>query len=126
MRHRCYDEINEYQKALEDINLMIKMDHLNPCHFNDRAVFFEKYGNYDKAIEDYSMAIHLNSEAFDRYLLRASCFYKMGDLLNAEKDVITAHDMISGTDRYDTFLIYVSPIASFASDCIKRHKSKKI
>ena len=53
----------EYEKAIENFNLAIKINPDDPQLYHLRGLSYEKMNNFDKAIDDYNVAIKLSTGA---------------------------------------------------------------
>jgi len=53
----------EYEKAIENFNLAIKINPDDPQLYYLRGLSYEKMENFDKAIEDYTLALNLSTGA---------------------------------------------------------------
>src|SRR4030095_6041275 len=58
--------------------------------FNARgSLLFDKFQKYNEALADFAKAIELNPEA-EYFYKRSNCYFKLGDMMNAKADAITA------------------------------------
>ena len=58
----AYKMLEQYQKALEDLNRAIQLDPNYSDAYNNRGTVYDKLNQNDKAISDYSRAIQLNPQ----------------------------------------------------------------
>ena len=66
-RANLYQEIDEYQKALQDINKALELNENYDMGFLNRAGINMKLGNNKEACEDYKKAIELEVETNDHF-----------------------------------------------------------
>ncbi|WP_048323822.1 tetratricopeptide repeat protein, partial [Crocosphaera watsonii] len=55
-----YNELGNYNRAIEDLNKAIRLDINFAKAYNNRGFSYDKLGNYKKAIENYKEAIRLD------------------------------------------------------------------
>jgi hypothetical protein len=60
-RAGVYEEDGQYEKALKDYTMAIKLEPQNPFYYNSRGDFYLKLKKYGQAIKDYTKAIELSS-----------------------------------------------------------------
>jgi tetratricopeptide (TPR) repeat protein len=74
LRGQVYDEMKNYQRAINDYTSYISADSKNPKAWALRAEANYNLGNSDKAARDYSRAIELEPENVEFYYKRASVY----------------------------------------------------
>jgi tetratricopeptide (TPR) repeat protein len=58
-RAGAYEELGNYEKAIEDYSEVIRLDPQDDIAYIARGCVYAKLGNYEKAIEDYDKAVSL-------------------------------------------------------------------
>lgn len=81
---------NEYDRALEDFNISIKMNSKNAKVFINRANIYGLKQQFDKALQDYSSAIALDNKDAQTFFNRGITYSIMKRFDEAEKDYSTA------------------------------------
>lgn len=61
-RGNAYDNLKEYDKAIEDYDKAIELDPKFAYTYNGRGITYYKKGNYDKAKKDFDYAIKLDPD----------------------------------------------------------------
>jgi tetratricopeptide (TPR) repeat protein len=104
-RSFAYLGLNEFERAIEDCNRVIKTD-LTPITRSEpvppyvadayvhRGVAFARMGQHDKAIADFTDAIHLAPDVPTAYEQRAQSYRATGDTKAAATDERTANDLV--------------------------------
>ena len=78
--------IHNLNKAIRDLNKVIRLDPENALAYISRGTAYDKKGDYDNAIKDYDKAIKLNSEDAEAYLLRGDAYLGKADYDSAIAD----------------------------------------
>ena len=84
---------NEYDRALEDFNISIKMSSVNPKVFTNRANIYGLKNQFELALADYSRAIELDPTDVQTFFNRAITFSRMKQYDKAAADYSTALTM---------------------------------
>ena len=77
-RGTAYDDLNQYEKALTDLNKAISLDPKNAMAYNNRGVAYELLGKHELAIQDYDKAIEINQNYADAYSNRGISYRNLG------------------------------------------------
>ena len=86
-RAYAYDDLEDYQRAIEDCTNAIQFDSPRLVDaYNNRGEAYRKSGIYAKAIEDYNKAIELNSNYFRAYSNRGIAYRSLGNYDKAFTD----------------------------------------
>jgi tetratricopeptide (TPR) repeat protein len=92
-----YRKLGQFEEALADLTLSIKLDSTVRGAYNHRANLYLALGRYQKAIDDYTVAIKLSPPDDDHEILqlrgsRAAAFEKLGrhDLAAQDRKQIDA------------------------------------
>jgi clan AA aspartic protease (TIGR02281 family) len=79
-RSRCYHEIGDFEKAIEDITKCIEMGNGRDYYaIAERADFFRENGKYDEAIADFTKMIEILPTNAYAYYKRGWCYELKGD-----------------------------------------------
>lgn len=92
-RTRCYREMGEYAKAIDDISRGIEMFPEEEALFSSRAEIYRSAGMYDKAISDYTACIEKDPSYGKYYYARGRCYASCGDEERAMEDYNTGIDL---------------------------------
>jgi tetratricopeptide (TPR) repeat protein len=77
----------EYDRALQDYNQAIRLNHNNANAYNNRGMIYKIRGEYDRAIEDYSEAIWLSNNDYPAaFFNRAKSYFAKGQYDRALAD----------------------------------------
>lgn len=85
-RGLAYYKLNNYQKALEDLNKTIEIDPQYMNVYYDRGVVYQDVGNYREAMNNYSKAIEINPQFDKAYNNRGNVSLQLGDYPHAIED----------------------------------------
>lgn len=99
-RARAYMELQEYQKALDDLNVAITLNPKDPVTYNNRGVVFFFMKKYDKAFEDYNKAKDLDPFYADVYSNLGHIFYLKGNQEEAIRNFFKALDLSPTKPEY--------------------------
>jgi tetratricopeptide (TPR) repeat protein len=88
-RGELYEDLGQYQRAIEDYSQAIRLDPNLGRAYRYRAGVYEDLGQYHRAIEDYSQAIRLFPVPFS-YLSRGHSNYYLGQYQRAVEDYTQA------------------------------------
>ncbi|CAK8677862.1 unnamed protein product [Clavelina lepadiformis] len=77
---------NQQHEALDDLNVLLKINKTNVDGYRSRADIFATLGDYTMAVVNYSQVIKLAPDNEEPYFQRASIFEKTGDMLLAMED----------------------------------------
>ncbi len=94
----------DVERAIKDFARSIQLRSFasDTAYFN-RGYSFNLQGEYEKAIHDLDVAIKLNNQNVRAFLQRALAFYKLGDIVSAEVDVLAAIDLGKSVDELKAF-----------------------
>jgi lipoprotein NlpI len=82
-----YQEIKEYDKAIEECSKHISEDGWNKAiTYNNRANAYKAKGDLERAISDYNKAIELNPEYANAFNNRGNTYYALGNIEHAIAD----------------------------------------
>ena len=90
-RAYAYDDLKNYQQAIEDCSKAVQFD--NPRlidAYNNRGEAYRKSGNYKQAIADYDKAIELNPQYTRAYSNRGIAYKNLGNYEQAFSDYAKA------------------------------------
>ncbi len=90
MRGNIYFELNRYDRALIDLNYILKAQPDNLEALNKRAMIYYQLLQFEDAVKDINNALVLNQDSGELYYLRALCFVKMKRFNEACSDAIKA------------------------------------
>jgi clan AA aspartic protease (TIGR02281 family) len=91
LRAICYEDIEDYSKALADLNKVLKNYAKNIFLSEDkvyekRGLIYEKVDNYDAALSDYTAALKINPENIDAWFYRANLYSHLENYSAADAD----------------------------------------
>ena len=90
----AYDELGQYQRAIEDYNEVIRLKpDFSEVIYYLRGDVYTILGNYNQAIKDYNKAIELNPQHADVYVSRGVAYGKIGNYKQAIKDLNRAIEL---------------------------------
>lgn len=110
-RARAYTEQGNFEKALADVNLLMRSLADAPQIINLRANTYKAMKRYDDAIKDYTRAIQIQlgakkidkKDLADTYNARGLCHLEKKDWANSKKDIDAAIILQpNGTNYYNT------------------------
>jgi protein O-mannosyl-transferase len=84
-RGEVYLQRKEYDKAMEDFNMAIKIEP-NFMAYTNRGKVYEETKEYDKAIADYNQAIKVEPSRMEAYINRGNTYYKIKEYDKAIDD----------------------------------------
>lgn len=97
-------ELEEYEWAIEDYELIVKYDSLNYTTYYNKASAYSKIGNNEQALKDYSTCLKLNPNYTSAYLNRGFLYM---DLENYKKAIIDYKKVIDlGEVGYEIAFAY--------------------
>ena len=115
-RAYAYDDLKDYQKAIEDCTKAVQFDSPRLVDaYNNRGEAYRKSGIYAKAIEDYNKAIELNSNYFRAYSNRGIAYRSLG---NYDKAFADYNKAIELNPNYE----YVYNNRGWAYYCLKQYE----
>jgi tetratricopeptide (TPR) repeat protein len=92
-RGRAYTDLNEYHKALEDINHALRLDPKLPFAYVARARTYLGMGQFPRALEDADKALQLNSTLPNAYFLRGVAKRRLSRGVDGTDDIKKACDL---------------------------------
>jgi tetratricopeptide (TPR) repeat protein len=87
----AYKLKGDYDRALQDYDQAIRLNHNNANAYNNRGIIYKIKGEYDRAIEEYSQAIWLSNNDYpSAFFNRAKAYFAKGqyDRALADFDVV--------------------------------------
>src|ERR1700730_6090455 len=87
----AYKLKGDYDRALQDYDQAIRLNHDNANAYNNRGIIYKIKGEYDRAIEEYSQAIWLSNNDYPAaFFNRAKAYFAKGqyDRALADFDVV--------------------------------------
>lgn len=99
--------LQQYEDAINDCNIAIRLDPVNPAYMTRGAAYYFSYKN-EEALADFSMAIHLNHNPAYAYKLRADVKRDQRYYLDALYDYQDALK-IAQQDRNDFLIAQITP-----------------
>lgn len=90
-RGSCYNELNEYEKAITDFTIAIELDPEENTLYYDRGDLYLKLKEYEKSIQDYDKAIDLGFDTYLVYTHRAVAYHYLGNDVKAMENFVTAY-----------------------------------
>ncbi|CAH1776552.1 unnamed protein product [Owenia fusiformis] len=98
-RHMLYILQNNDDKALEDLQMILKHHKTHSGAYRSRAEIYKRRGDIMMAIINYSQALKFNPEDYESYYCRAEMYEENGDMLLALEDYAEATKLMpSKTD----------------------------
>jgi tetratricopeptide (TPR) repeat protein len=85
-RGSAYDELGQYQRAIEDLNKSILLKPNYNLAYCNRGTAYAGLGQYQRAVEDFNKAIHLKPDFADAYHSRGTIYYNLGQKQLAIED----------------------------------------
>ncbi len=76
-RALIYEEMGDFDKALADLDAVVKMDPKNFDSYEQRGQIYAKKGDFKKAISDFTQVIILNPNYAGGYVYRATALEKL-------------------------------------------------
>ena len=76
-RGNAYSVKGDYDRAIQDYDVAIRLDPTYPKPFNNRGLAYQKKGDYDRAIKDFDEAIKLDPKYGYAFANRADTYQKM-------------------------------------------------
>ncbi len=99
-RKRANAELKNYGKAIEDCNMLLKMEPDSAEVYRDRADYYMKINNFAQAVKDYSQSIKFDdTKTSSNYLMRAAAYDKLKQTALANADRETARKLDLGLKR---------------------------
>ncbi len=98
LRSMMYSAIREYKKAIEDMNVFIKIDPEKPRAYMWRATAYEQDGQLDKALADYQLGLKVSKNYEYRFHI-ARIFEKKGKLNDAIAEMTAVIKLQPGEDE---------------------------
>ena len=93
-RKRANAELGNYRNAVDDCNILLKMEPDSAEVYRDRADYHMKLNNYAEAVKDYSQSIKFDdTRTSSNYLMRARAYDKLKQPALAAADRETAHKL---------------------------------
>ena len=91
-RAYVYLELRNFEKALDDVNMAIKLDEDNYDYFDSRGEILMTMGKLNEAIEDLNYALSKNIDFVPSLDNRAKCYRKLAE---SEQDDTKKADLIA-------------------------------
>lgn len=85
-RAKAYIELKQYKPALDDANILVKLDPKAAWAYYQRARVYDELKDYKHEIEDLTTAINLDPDFKFAYSNRADAFEKIGQKELAKRD----------------------------------------
>lgn len=107
LRHRAeaLSRMRDFDRALEDATLAIKIDPNNFMAYCTRGVILGKQKKYELAIADFNRGLHINTHESSLYYYRGSISFLTGHLDSAVKDFGVSIDLATTRrDKVDGFV----------------------
>ena len=83
----AYKLKGDYDRALQDYDQAIRLNHNNANAYNNRGVIYKIKGEYDRAIEEYNQAIWLSNNDYPAaFFNRAKAYFAKGQYDSALAD----------------------------------------
>lgn len=102
-RGNAYDEIGEYDKALDDMNKAIELNSNDAEVYCNRGIVYENLGDSQAALMDYNKAIELNPNYAAPFNNRATIYLKQHRTELALADIRKAFELEKeDAEQYDT------------------------
>jgi tetratricopeptide (TPR) repeat protein len=89
----CYNELKDFDKALADYSIAIKLNLKLAEAYNNRGNVYSKQKAYDKALADFSKAIELNPNFAEAYYNRGNVYHNRKDYDKALVDYTKAIEL---------------------------------
>ena len=86
-RGMAYDDMGQYQRAINDYNEAIRLQPDLAAAYSNRGVAYGKLGQQQRAIEDYNAAISLQPALAKAYINRGGAFIILNQNLHAIEDL---------------------------------------
>jgi tetratricopeptide (TPR) repeat protein len=78
-RCQAYNQLGQYDKALADCDMAIKLTPSTASPYNNRGVTHEMRGDFDAALKDYDQAVALDPKFAGALANRGDVYSKKGD-----------------------------------------------
>lgn len=85
-----YEIKQEYDKAIADHDVAIKVDPKNAAPYNNRGSVYLAKQDYEHAIADFDMAVKLNPKYAEAFFNRGIAKRNHGDMAGGEEDIAQA------------------------------------
>lgn len=95
-----YSGMRQYEKALPDLDLAIKLNPQNPTNYLNRASAYMQLQKYDKAINDFNTGHQYDPDNPDILNNRGVCYLRLGDAKTALDDFSKSIAINSGNPAY--------------------------
>jgi len=82
-RGAAYNEMQEYEKSIQDLNIALQLDPKNPSAYNNRGFAFSQLEKGNLALSDYNTALQLAPDFYDAYINRGNILLEIGDVPQA-------------------------------------------
>ncbi len=102
-RNYAYFNLEQYDKALEDMNAIIKMDTLHATYYHKRGYVYAFLDSFSLAVKDFSKAISMDSTRAYYYFGSAVNYYFMKKYTKSLED---ANNCLKCDDDDSNFIIY--------------------
>lgn len=100
IRGNCKLELSDYIGAIRDYDSSIKYDSMDDTIYNNRGLCKLELKNYNEALMDFEKSIIINSKSNKAaHINISSCYYEMGRLLDAIKEINIAIKLDSIHDQ---------------------------
>jgi tetratricopeptide (TPR) repeat protein len=86
IRGKAYTKKGQYDRAIQDYDLAIKLDATYGGAFGDRGFAYANKGQYDRAIQDYDQAIKLAPDYAEAFYNRGNAYSAKGQYDRAIRD----------------------------------------
>ncbi len=94
-RGEVYRFAEEYEKAIADLDIALKLQNNLALAYNSRGICYESLGKIEKAIENYNQAVKLEPENYIFFINRGDAFNKAGQGKNSYQDYTHAIELNS-------------------------------
>lgn len=84
LRAWIYEQVEDFEKALEDHNAAVKKDKSNVDSYTSRAAYYYRLDKYDLASEDYRVAMAMQPDSSVWKIEAARCLLALGDYAQAD------------------------------------------
>jgi protein O-mannosyl-transferase len=77
LRGGAYNNISQYQRAIEDYNEAIRLKPYSAIFYTNRGVAYENLGQHERALDDFNLTIRLKQDYADAYYYRGIVYTKL-------------------------------------------------
>jgi len=113
-----YDELEEYQTAIEELTEYVEINKQNPFAYNNRGVALWEIGKREDAIKDFERAIELSSNDSQPYLNLGHLFEAEGNIKKAIELYTKVIDINKDVSALKSgHILFFCVFAAFAARC---------